>query len=412
MTLALVTLSGALGVVLVVLLQRQRDAAHRIRTALDRLGADVGVVGDGLDEATAAVERAVEGSLAGRAERSLTETRLASALDIVPQGIVLFAGGDVVFHNTAGGAYLTADPSVALVADAIEEVAQAVLRGRHQRVEHRRVELFGPPPRHLLVRGFPVDDPEGRGALVIAEDVTERQRLESVRRDFVANISHELKTPVGAISLLAETLATEDDLEVAQRLAGRIVDEAFRVGRTIDDLLELSRIEIDELDGREPVRVADVVAEAVDRVRGAAEQRRIRLDVDDVDQRVGVLGDRRQLVSATYNLLDNAVKYSDDGSVVRVRTRHDGRMVDLSIIDQGAGIPARDLERVFERFYRVDRARSRQTGGTGLGLAIVRHVATNHAGEVRVESQEGQGSTFTLRVPVAPGPAAVTDEAG
>jgi two-component system sensor histidine kinase SenX3 len=147
-------------------------------------------------------------------------------------------------------------------------------------------------------------------------------------------------------------------------------------------------------------------------VRGAAEQQGIAIEVEEPSLRLGVTGDRRQLVSATYNLLENAVKYSDAGSTIQVRARTDGRFVDIDVQDHGIGIPRRDLERVFERFYRVDRARSRDTGGTGLGLAIVRHVANNHAGDVRVESLEGEGSTFTLRVPIGSGPVAITAEAG
>jgi two-component system sensor histidine kinase SenX3 len=240
--------------------------------------------------------------------------------------------------------------------------------------------------------------------------VTERRRLEAVRRDFVANISHELKTPVGALALLAETLLNEDDAAVTQRLAERIVTESFRVGRTIEDLLELSRIESGELPRREPVPVDLVVAEAMERIRPAAEQAGIDLVVREPDRRLAVFGDRRQVVSAIYNLLDNAVKYSDPGSAVEVFAATDGREVEIAVRDHGIGIPARDLERVFERFYRVDQARSRQTGGTGLGLAIVRHVMQNHDGSVRVDSRPGDGSTFTLCLPTASGPVSVHTE--
>jgi two-component system sensor histidine kinase SenX3 len=164
---------------------------------------------------------------------------------------------------------------------------------------------------------------------------------------------------------------------------------------------------------REPVPVHLVVAQAVERVRAAADQRGIVIDSAEAPQRVSVLGDRRQLVSALYNLLENAVKYSDADSNIDVRIRTDGRWVELSVCDHGIGIPGRDLERIFERFYRVDQGRGRDTGGTGLGLAIVRHVAANHRGEVHVESHEGEGSTFTLRLPSGPGPVAVTQaEAG
>jgi two-component system sensor histidine kinase SenX3 len=155
-----------------------------------------------------------------------------------------------------------------------------------------------------------------------------------------------------------------------------------------------------------------VVAEAVERMRPAAEQHGIEVRVAEARRNLTMMGDRRQLVSAIYNLLENAVKYSDAGSTVQVRTRTDGRWIDIAVEDHGMGIPRRDLERVFERFYRVDRARSRETGGTGLGLAIVRHIANNHAGEVHVASQEGEGSTFTLRLPLASGPVAVSAEAG
>jgi two-component system sensor histidine kinase SenX3 len=289
-------------------------------------------------------------------------------------------------------------------------MATDALRGR---AGERELELFGPPRRVLSVRAAPLESElRPSGVLVVVEDTSERRRLESVRRDFVANISHELKTPVGALALLAETLLDEDDPVVTKRLAERLASEAFRVGNTIDDLLELSRLEIDPGLATDRVTVAQFVREAADRVRPAAEQRAIDIEVHEPSARLAVVGDRRQLVSAVTNLLDNAVKYSEAGSTVEVRARTDGRWVDVTVHDSGIGIPRRDLERIFERFYRVDRARSRDTGGTGLGLAIVRHVASNHRGEVRVESREGVGSTFTLRLPAGPGPVAVTEEAG
>jgi two-component system, OmpR family, sensor histidine kinase SenX3 len=217
---------------------------------------------------------------------------------------------------------------------------------------------------------------------------------------------------VGALALLAETLLDERDPDVTRRLAERLANESFRVGRTIDDLLELSRLEVAAAPANEQVPVATFVSEACARVEPAAEQRGIEFAVEEAPARLTVVGERRQLVSAVTNLLDNAVKYSEPGSTVEVQARTDGTWVDVTVRDHGIGIPRRDLERIFERFYRVDRARSRETGGTGLGLAIVRHVASNHRGEVRVESREGVGSTFTLRLPAGPGPVAVTKEAG
>ena len=186
------------------------------------------------------------------------------------------------------------------------------------------------------------------------------------------------------------------------------------MGRTIEDLLELSRIELGESPHREVVSVGLVAAEAVERVRHLADQREIAIDIVEPSRRLNAIGDRRQLVSAVANLVENGVKYSDPGCPVEVSAHTDGTWVDIVVRDHGIGIPARDLDRIFERFYRVDRARSRDTGGTGLGLAIVRHVATNHGGSVSVNSQEGAGSTFTLRIPVGPGPVAVSrlEEAG
>jgi two-component system sensor histidine kinase SenX3 len=230
------------------------------------------------------------------------------------------------------------------------------------------------------------------------DDLSERARLDQVRTDFVSNISHELKTPVGALALLAETLADSDDSEVNRRLANRMVDEAHRAAGTIDDLLELSRIELGGRGEQVEVHVASVLQEAVARHRLTAEGAGVALRCADTNGLV-VRGDRLQLVSAVSNLVDNAVKYSNPGGSVQLAAEEHDDVVEITVVDQGVGIPARDIDRVFERFYRVDRARSRETGGTGLGLAIVRHVATNHGGDVTVRSREGEGSTFILRIP-------------
>ena len=222
-----------------------------------------------------------------------------------------------------------------------------------------------------------------------------------MRRDFVANVSHELKTPVGALALLAETLTAEDDLEIIHRLSERLLGEGHRLARIIDDLLDLSRIESDEEPRREPVPVYPIVAEAVEWVRPLASAHSIHLDVAMPADTVMVLGERRQLVSALSNLLENAVKYSDAEAIVELWVDSDDAWAEVVVRDRGIGIPERELERIFERFYRVDPARARATGGTGLGLAIVRHVAQAHGGEIVVDSLEGRGSTFTLRLPTA-----------
>jgi two-component system sensor histidine kinase SenX3 len=365
-----------------------------------------------LDATTAQLERAVDKAVTKGGDASAAETRMAHALSTVHDGIVLFDDtGDIVFRNRPAEMFLDARHAEAIVESTIEDLARAALTGEKG---HRTLELFGPPRRTLVLGAEPLDNGyRSIGALVVVEDVTERQRVDAVRRDFVANISHELKTPVGGIGVLAETLVEEEDLPIIRRLAQRMHHEAMRASRTIDDLLELSRIEAGEASLRDPVPVHLVMAEAAERASTAAEHRGIAIDVAEPSRRLDLLGDRRQLVSAVFNLLDNAIKYSAPGSSVTISARTDGEHVQLSIADRGIGIPRRDLERVFERFYRVDRARSRETGGTGLGLAIVRHVASNHGGKVTVESREGEGSTFTLVLPARPGPVAVTTpEAG
>jgi two-component system sensor histidine kinase SenX3 len=328
---------------------------------------------------------------------------LERAVRAVPEGLVLTdAAGEVVFRNDVAREYATGRHGAALVTAAVRELVDgAVTEGQGG---SRTLDLFGPPRRTIVVSARPlVDDGRSVGALAIIVDLTEKRRLEAVRRDFVANISHELKTPVGALSLLAETLMAEDDPEITHRLAERMVSEATRLANTIDDLLALSRIESEEHPDYEPVSVAVVVAEAVDRILPAAENAGITIAAFEPDSQLTVAGDRRQLVSALYNLLDNAVKYSDPDSKIDVRVSDDGDRLQIAVQDHGIGIPANDIERVFERFYRVDLARSRQTGGTGLGLSIVRHVMANHGGEVTVASRLGDGSTFTLDLPVVAG---------
>ena len=241
---------------------------------------------------------------------------------------------------------------------------------------------------------------------VLLEDVTQASRLQDVRRDFVANVSHELKTPVGAISLLAEALQdAADDPVAVRRFAGRAHRESQRLAALVQDLVALSRLEgAEPLPEPQPVRLDRVLAEAVDRVRTSAQSRGILL-VRSGERGLQVQGIEAQLATAVGNLLENAVNYSPDNArvVVGGRTVQEagGSAVEVSVTDEGIGIAPRDVERVFERFYRADPARSRATGGTGLGLAIVKHVASNHGGTVSVRSTEGFGSTFTLRLPAA-----------
>jgi two-component system sensor histidine kinase SenX3 len=416
---ALVVLAVLAGVVLVALLllwrRRRRALVRRLATLSLRLEErPPSTEPRGLERTVVRLERAADRSVLRVRDAEVAASQLAGTLDVLPQGVVICDDqGEIVYRNEPASRFTSARHGEALVAATISDLLQLAVDGR---AERRTLDLFGPPRRTLVIAVFPLDDATSTvGGLAIIDDVSERRRLEAVRRDFVANISHELKTPVGGLGLLAETLLDEEDPAVVQRLAQRMQYEALRVGRTIDDLLELTRIEAEETRAREPVPVHLVIAEAVERIRAAADRAHIDIRVDEAPPGLTLLGDRRQLTSALSNLLENAVKYSDEGSDVEVNLRTGSGEVAIDVRDHGIGIPTRDVERIFERFYRVDRARSRETGGTGLGLSIVRHVANNHNGNVTVASREGEGSTFTLTLPAGPGPAAIdaeTAEAG
>jgi two-component system sensor histidine kinase SenX3 len=316
-----------------------------------------------------------------------------------PTGVVIADRAGRVWFRNAAATLLSGTHSGVLLDAAVERHLAAARSGE---TGDEVVEFYGPP--RVVLDVHTVALPDG-GAVAFVHDISDRRRLDQVRTDFVANISHELKTPIGALAVLAETLVGESDPDTVNRVVNRMLAEADRAAHTIDDLMELSRIENGSERTVEPVRVSDVVRSAVDRVTELASHRSINVStlapVDEMPDPMMVQGDRRQLISAVGNLVENAVKYSDPGGSVQVRARRQGDVVEISVADQGAGIPQRDLDRIFERFYRVDRARSRTTGGTGLGLSIVRHVASNHGGDVVVTSTEGEGSTFVLRLPVA-----------
>ncbi|GAA2618847.1 ATP-binding protein [Dactylosporangium fulvum] len=290
----------------------------------------------------------------------------------------------------------------------VRTLAGQVRRGGVTRV----VELDLPRITHgdplgVNVRAVALD---GGRVAIEATDVTEAHRVARVRRDFVANVSHELKTPVGALQLLAEALldATDKDPAAAIRFAERIKHESSRLGRLVSELLELSRLQgAEPLPEPEPVDVDKIMAEVLDRTKTPASAKEIEVSFQGV-RGLTVYGNENQLVTAVVNLMENAIAYSPESTRVIVTTSasEDG-FVEIAVADQGIGIEPRDLDRIFERFYRADRARSRATGGTGLGLAIVKHISTNHGGWVTVTSTVGVGSTFTLRLPSRPTEAAL-----
>ncbi len=403
----------AIGVFIGIVVGRrrgQRAIAQRLTALGTRLGIEqphddgkVETALNFLEEVTGAATTAVT-------ESSADAIRLRRSLDTLPLGLVLCdEAGTVIYRNRQAETLMTNRYGDALAAQAVTELLE---EGWRNGIADRTIDLYGPPRRTLTVRATVIDD--GRrplGVLALIEDVSERRRLEDIRRDFIANVSHELKTPMGALGLLAETLQYETDPAIGQRLAERIHLEAFRVNRIIEDLLDLSRLESEGAPAREPVPVALFVAEAMERIRTAAEQRGIVIQLHEPETSLFVTGDRRQLVSAVHALLENAVAYSPTGGAVNVTIEHvavssdpelgDGPFARVVVSDQGIGIPAKDLDRIFERFYRVDPGRARHTGGTGLGLSIVRHVAQNHGGAVSVNSREGEGSTFALDLPMS-----------
>jgi two-component system sensor histidine kinase SenX3 len=319
--------------------------------------------------------------------------RLASMVEHVPMGAMLADGtGALVLSNARASAMCGVRHVDVIVQDAAVEVLRGAARGGER---ERLVRVSGPPARSFRVKVHEVD---GGDLLATIEDVTDQVRIDTVRTDFVANLSHELKTPIGGIAALGDTMLDEEDPEVVRRLARRIVDESYRMSGIVDDLLDLSRIEFSGLEHHERVDLASVIAEVVALHQHTSEAHGVSVEVEN-EPTCCVMGDRSQLVSAVSNLVENAIKYSERGSAVRIGCRRDGDTILVVVADRGIGIASADQERIFERFFRVDRARSRSTGGTGLGLSIVRHVVDNHGGRISVRSAEGEGSTFTIELP-------------
>ena len=336
---------------------------------------------------------------------------IAAVLSVLSSSAVVIDSDDRVLRASAAARSFGLVKGDRLMVGELLALARQVRRDGE--IREGEIEVsgtnFGGRTTSFAVRVAPLGSGVGGGGLVLllAEDQTESRRVEEVRRDFVANVSHELKTPVGALALLAETVEdAADDPEAVRRFAGRMRQEASRLTKLAQDLITLSRIQAAEpIPDPIPVDVPLVVAEALDRCRMKANAHGIELAADG-DPGLVVMGDEDLLVNALRNLLENAVAYSPEKTRVVVATHRVADVAEISVTDQGIGIPQRDLERIFERFYRVNPARSRATGGTGLGLAIVKHVTAAHGGKVTVASKVGEGSTFTLRLPIANRPRA------
>jgi two-component system sensor histidine kinase SenX3 len=322
---------------------------------------------------------------------------VAAVLSVLRSSSVVVDDADLVVKASAPAYAFGLVRGSQVVNPELSEVVAHVRRDGQIREVELVIGRAGEPARHVIARVAPLGS---RLVLGLVEDRTRERRIEEVRRDFVANVSHELKTPVGAIRLLSEAVAdASDDPEAVKRFAERMLTESDRLGRLVQQIIELSRLQSDDPLER-PTRVCldDVLGFAVDSSAIDASSKRIEV-VTSGTPGLEVLGNEKQVTAAVANLVSNAVSYSPEDSTVLVSTKAVGGNVEVSVVDQGIGIPHGEIDRIFERFYRIDPARHRSTGGTGLGLSIVKHVAATHGGDVRVWSVEGQGSTFTLTLP-------------
>jgi two-component system, OmpR family, sensor histidine kinase SenX3 len=348
-----------------------------------------------------------DGTMFGR--RSTRENAINSAqipagivdlLEVVDAEYLLLAPGEIVLRASDASTTLGMVRDGKLVSNEILNIVRACRRS--QISQEDTIELprgpIGEGTHNLLVRVAPVGN-QGIIAVLIFDD-SEFRRLDAVRRDFVANISHELKTPIGALSILSEAvLEASDDPVAITRFATRMQAEAKRLSDLVQEIINLSRIQdVDPLKNANPILLSDLILQAMDESRLAAESREIKIEFLK-NTEVTILGDESQLEMAISNLVENAINYSPNKTTVVVSLNRVDGLAEIKVKDQGIGISDENIERIFERFYRVDPARSRATGGTGLGLSIVKHIITNHGGDITVWSAQGEGSTFTMRLP-------------
>ena len=322
-------------------------------------------------------------------------------LESLESASVVLAPGDAVLYSSAAALQIGLIKDGRLFSEELLALIRVVRRTEQS--QEGDVEIprgpVGEGVKSLQVKVTPLGN-EGI-ILVLADDVSEADRIDAVRRDFVANISHELKTPIGALSILSEAvLQASDDPAMVKHFATKMGDTANRLTELVQQIISLSRLQdADPLNDAAAVDISWAVKSAVDQSQTNAEARGIFISLD-ADVVANVFGDREQLVMALHNLIENAINYSPEKTKVIISVRVSEKLVEIVVKDQGIGIAERDQERIFERFYRVDPARSRETGGTGLGLSIVKHVVANHGGDISVWSQVGEGSTFTLRLPL------------
>lgn len=326
---------------------------------------------------------------------------LFDVLEQLDQDVLLLAPGDIALFTSPGVEQLNVIKDGRILSPELLAIIRVVRRTgitQSGKIEVPRGPI-GEGVRELTVKVISLE--KNLQILVLLSDESEAERVHEVRRDFVANISHELKTPIGALSLLSEAvLSAKDEPAAVEKFASRMQQEAKRLTGLVQEIINLSRLQdSDPLQMAETLLLNDLIAEAVDQCQTTSTARQIGISVSN-DVAVTVFGDRDQLLMAMNNLIENAINYSPPNTKVSVSTSLQDDIVTISVADQGIGIPESDLERIFERFYRVDPARSRETGGTGLGLSIVKHVATKHGGDITVWSAPNVGSTFALRLPI------------
>lgn len=386
-------------------LNKQKKTIHSIDDMTKDLSQKI-VQSETVEVALRGLAKAIDEIEEQRIKADAFRQQLIAALDSLNYGIAIYGQDDQLIHtNPYASSFLSGVHSGALIADAIDELFQTrdgqevidqeldVFDNSHpSSVTHSRKKTFYIILRELSIEGNQI------GSVVTIEDISEQERLESVRRDFISNISHELKTPIGAIALLTETLLGEPDTDLVQKFAPNILQETERLSETIDDLLSLSRIEHGSTDSFNQIDLLKCIEQAIDRVNTFAKQNEVTVLTSFPPAPVHLFGDELQLISAFYNILENSVKYKriNQGNVHLTVQQLDD-FIEVEISDNGIGIPTKDLDRIFERFYCVDRSHS--GSGVGLGLAIVRHVIVNHEGVIRIESTEGVGTTFFIQFP-------------
>ena len=325
---------------------------------------------------------------------TVLESLEAESMILLPGDVILFQSQGISSFGLLKDERLSSEELAALI-----RVVRRTSETYRGSLEIARGPI-GEGKREVKVSITPMNQ-EGM-VLVLVSDESEARRIDAVRRDFVANVSHELKTPIGALGLLSEAiLGAKDQPEEVVRFASRMQMEAKRLTDLVQEIIDLSRLQSsDPLSKAFPVEVKEIVREAVSQAQISSESRGIYVEIGEIADAT-VIGDRDQLIAAAHNLIENAVNYSPEDTKVSVVAKRNHDIIEISVTDQGIGIAEEDQARIFERFYRVDPARSRETGGTGLGLSIVKHVALNHGGDVKVWSKPGVGSTFTLLLPIA-----------